>query len=99
MSGESWFLFDLLGLSSEQEWMQAPVDVWEVFEDYRKLKEFVTTVSVTNDLAERGIKLMSDFISMSKDEEQLQALLQVVEHHRKRFPNYKKESLANFAQI
>ena len=60
-----------------------------------KLKEFVTTVSVTNDLAEKGIKLMSDFISMSKDEEQLQALLQVVEHHRKMFPNHKKESLSS----
>ena len=28
VSGETWFLFDLIGLSSVQEWMQAPAEVW-----------------------------------------------------------------------
>ena len=50
-------------------------------------------VLVTNDLAERGVKLMADFIDKSEDETERQALLQVVEFHRKQYPNLTKETL------
>ena len=74
--------------------MQLPVDMWDKFEDFRAFKDYVHNVKVVNDLAERGIKLVSDFISMTKDEEQVQALLQCVEHHRDLFPDYTKKTLA-----
>ena len=73
--------------------MQLPPHTWEKFEDFRVFKEYVDNVKVVNDLAERGIKLISDFIHMAKDEEQVQALLQCVEHHRDLFPNYNKDTL------
>ena len=74
--------------------MQTPVNVWEMFSDYRKLKTYVWNVSVTNDLAERGIKLTSDFLHLCRDEEQLQALLQCVEQHRVLYPSYTKKVFA-----
>ena len=91
VSSDSWLLFSLLHLEGSQEWLQTPVHMWKVFADFRKLDTFVLNVSVTNDLAERGIKLTSDFLHLCRDEEQLQALLQCVEHHRDMFPSYTKE--------
>ena len=44
-------------------------------------------MSCINDLAERGIKLISDYVDMCEDEDQRQCLVQVVEGHR---DNYKK---------
>ena len=75
VSSDSWLLFSLLHLEGSQEWLQTPVHVWKVFADFRKLETFVLNVSVTNDLAERGIKLTSDFLHLCRDEEQLQSLL------------------------
>ena len=58
------------------------------------MEGFISNVSVTNDLAERGIKMTSDFLHLCRDEEQLQALLQGVEEHRDLFPTYTKEVFA-----
>ena len=57
------------------------------------LKEFVENVSVVNDVAERGVKLINDYINMCKSESQRDALTQVVEQHRSMFPNYDKQML------
>ena len=43
----------------------------------------VTNLVVTNDGAERGIKLMQELIDRTSDESQLQHLAQCVSHHRK----------------
>lgn len=55
------------------------------------------TAKVVNDLAERGIKLMSDYIDKCFDETQRQALLQVVECHRQRFPDFTKSTLTKLS--
>ena len=58
------------------------------FEEARKA---LMALKVLNDSAERGIALASTFnSSITKQEEQKQYLYQVVEHHRKQFPNTKK---------
>jgi hypothetical protein len=44
--------------------------------------------------AERGIQLVSEFIERCRDEDQRQALLQVVEEHRNKFQSYNKATLA-----
>ena len=94
VSSESWLLFDLLHMEGAQEWMQTPVKNWQMFAEFRKLEGFISNVSVTNDLAERGIKMTSDFLHLCRDEEQLQALLQGVEEHRDLFPTYTREVFA-----
>ena len=50
-------------------------------------------VSVCNDLAERGVALITRYINMAESEEQRQALLQVVELHRALVTNCNKDSL------
>jgi hypothetical protein len=58
------------------------------------LKAFVTNLLITNDCAERGVALISDYIEIvTKNEDQRQDLLQGVEMHRKSFPNAKKSTL------
>ena len=93
ISEDSWLIFDLLGLKDEQEWLQTLFIMWDKFKNFRFLVQ-VLSLTVVNDLAERGIHLATDFIDRCRDEEQRQALLQVVEDHRSRFPDYKKDTLA-----
>ena len=94
LTEESWLLFDLLGLVEPQEWLQTPVKMWELFSDFRKFKDYVTNVSVTNDLAERGMHLITEFASKCQNKEEREALLQVVEQHRKQFPDFSKKTLS-----
>lgn len=89
----SWLLFSLLELNTSQEWLQLPVKYWPLMTDYRKALEFVHCLEVTNDCAERGVKLISEFKDITKDEEQLQYSLQLIEAHRRLIPSVSKENL------
>ncbi|KAK6186740.1 hypothetical protein SNE40_006018 [Patella caerulea] len=80
MTPNTWLIFSILGLDGE--WLELPVKDWENFSDFSKLCKFATKIKVVNDIVERGIKLIQDFIGNSHVEEQRQCLLQVVEYHR-----------------
>ena len=54
----SWEFFEILKV--EADWLTWPLIEWEKSEGYRKARQFVTTVKVVKDAAERGIKLASD---------------------------------------
>lgn len=71
-------------LKGSQDWMQLQLKYWNLMEDYRKAKDFVSNLEVVNDSAKRGIKLITDFKDMVQKEDQLQFLFQVVEDHRQR---------------
>ena len=60
--------FHILNIS--YEWIhQQPAD-WRRNENYNKAAEFVRTVKVVNDSAERGIKFISDYANiLTKDHE------------------------------
>ena len=52
--------------------------------------------SFFNDIAQRGIKMISDYAqTITKDESQRQALLQVVQEHRKLHPGQSKSDFLN----
>ena len=75
---ESHFLFDALRIDCD--WLATPADTWADNDSYRKVQKFVRSVKVTNDVAERGVKLMSDFATrITTDAAQRSCLLQVVE--------------------
>ena len=95
VTSDSWLVFLLLGFDGPQDWLQAPASFWHLFEEFRKLEEFANNISVVNDIAERGIHLMSDYISHCESEEQRQALFQCVEYHRALVPDTTKKSLKN----
>ena len=76
--------FKILGLS--EEFLQSDPSEWGHQEKYRKNQSVVKSVKVVNDLAERGVALIQEFnSSLTRNEEQKQYLLQVVEEHRKQF--------------
>ena len=53
VTSNSWLVFQLLGLTSNQDWLLTPCSMWDLFADYQKVEEFARNISVTNDLAER----------------------------------------------
>lgn len=60
-------MFDLLGLSTSCEWVNRPASTWSDDEDYKKFVKFAININVVNYLAERGIKLITDFVDMCQD--------------------------------
>lgn len=65
-------------LNNSQNWLQLPLDYWNHFSDYRFARHYAIQLEVTNDCAEREVKLIGDFKDLTDDEEQRQYLLQVV---------------------
>ena len=93
VDGSSWLIFSRLKLA-DAGWLSRPVESWSEDEQYCKDKEAIEGLKVTNDVAERGVKLIQDFAnSVTTSEVQLQEILQVVEQHRKNLPKIEKKSL------
>ena len=93
VSQSSWLLFDILQLSGKQDWLKISPSLSDQFEEFQKLKEFVLNLPVCNDVAERGVALISGFINSVESEGQREALLQVVEYHRNLVKDTNKSSL------
>ena len=85
----SWLLFKCLKIDSK--FLATPSSEWPQDPAFLAGKEVVAHLAVTNDAAERGVKLASDFLEVSKDERVYQNVLQVVENHRKELPNQRKK--------
>ena len=87
----SWDFFTILRV--EADWLTWPLDKWEESEDFRKARQFVTTVKVVNNAAERGIKLTSDYVqSLTKDSVVREKIFQTVEFHRREKADTKKST-------
>jgi len=92
-SEKSMTLFELMELPSA--FLSVDPDLWEEQEDYQQAAETVRAMSVVNDHAERVVALAQELIGLiTKDESQLQFLLQVVQQHRKAYPDSKKQTLS-----
>ena len=84
VNSNRWLMFEILGLQKEKkpDWLQVPSSMWYLFADYKKLEEFSFNLSVTNNIAERGVRIITDFLNKTKDKNWRQALLQTVEYFR-----------------
>ena len=83
--GGSLFIFDVLGFG--KDWLKMPITQWESNKDYCEMKSWVKHLKVTNDCAERGVKLITDYAnSLTKDPVDRQNLLQIAQMQRKLFP-------------
>ena len=88
----SHFIFDKFGFS--KEWLRKPVEEWKSSPDYLELEDFLRNLLVTNDSAERGIKLVSDYaMCLTKDSEERQKILQVVEEHQSQYKDVNKKTI------
>ena len=70
---------------------------WNLTPEYAAVRKSIQNLSATNDSAERSISLMTDFnTKITRDEKSFQDLLQVVEHHRKKYSFKTKKGLKTF---
>jgi hypothetical protein len=95
VSNMSKALFELLKLPTTL--LDEDPNSWNMLENYYKLAKLtVDGLSVVNDHAERGEALVQQYSGLiTKDEQQLQFALQVVQEHRQRYPNALKRNLAD----
>ncbi|XP_065684263.1 uncharacterized protein LOC124807852 isoform X1 [Hydra vulgaris] len=92
---QSWILIQQLNLSViETEWMQVSSKDWNNFSGYRVLKTFVEKLTVVNDCAERGVKLIQDFTHICQDEKLKQSLMISISNHRQKFSVNSKKNLS-----
>lgn len=74
--------------------LQQDPALWSSLESFQVAKKTVSALTVVNDNAERGVALVQDYSGLlTRDEQQLQFLLQVVEEHRRRYPDPTKKAL------
>ena len=85
-------MFDILKMS--RDWLALPPAKWDTNQDYIVFRDFVRTLKVTNDCAERGVKLATDYSkSLTKDSKERSKIYQVVEAERRAKPDAKKHTL------
>ena len=96
--GPDSFLFFSI-LEAGWEWLSTDPSKWKEDPGFKELEQFVRTVKVTNDAAERGVKLISDYSKiLTKDPATRVKLLQGVEMDRKINPDFRKCTLNNKTQ-
>lgn len=68
--------------------------LWESCEEFKKLKDRISSLRVVNDCAERGVALIQSYCGkITKNEQQLQFLLKVVEDNRRKYPDTNRTTL------
>ena len=74
--------------------LDADPNTWDSRDDYKIASSVANGLKVVNDLVERGIALIEEYNSLfTKDKEQKQYLLQIIQDHRSRFPDARKSTL------
>lgn len=92
VSESSKLFFNKLSLDSS--FLKVDPSKWNKRNDYNAAKEYCKTMNVVNDNSERAVALIESYNNhLTKNEDQLQYILQVVEDHRSKFPNMTKTAL------
>lgn len=90
--------FDAFNISTE--FTKLDPTKWDKDASYIEARNFLKSVQVVNDCAERKIKLIQNYnLSLTKNEKVKLGLLLGVEKHRKIFPNCNKFTLLNKKSI
>ena len=77
------------------DFLKTEPSLWHKNESYIECLELVNKLTVVNDSAERGVKLMEDYNKLlTKNEQQKQYVMQIVGEYRKMFPGCTKETLS-----
>ncbi|KAK2702108.1 hypothetical protein QYM36_019238 [Artemia franciscana] len=93
VTAKSAKLFQMMDLSDG--FLTVDPDLWEDRHDYGLASETVRSLKVVNDHAERGVALIQEYSGfITQDESQLQFLLQVVNEHRRVYPDSRKQTLS-----
>ena len=76
---DSWFFFATLNLLDDN-FLSTPLSEWENMQSYKSVQSAISKISVTNDAAERDVKLAYDKLGSALKETWYQNITQVVEH-------------------
>ena len=88
----SFLIFSLLKIG--YGWLSTPVDDWEDSLDYVKAQTFVRTAKTVNVVAERAVKVMTDYSNiLTKDDATRQLIMQGVAENRRLYNNFNKKTL------
>jgi hypothetical protein len=83
-------------IAIDDSFLDVPVHEWPECQSYKNAYELVKNLPCVNDCAERGVALMQNFnATITRDEEEKQFVLQVVEKHRRDFPKCNRNDLAD----
>lgn len=75
----------------DQSFLQIDPSLWSGTASFREGSEIVKKLKVVNDAAERAVGLLTDFNSiLTHNDNQKKYIFQVVEEHRRKFPDSKK---------
>ena len=85
VSPDSWFTSFRLDLNLD--FLPTPAAEWTGSKAFRSDADNICSLNVTNDCAERGVKLSTDFTEAARTDDHFQNILQVVEDHRHKRPN------------
>lgn len=88
VSADSKMFFQLLDIPVA--FLEKPVEEWKADEGYKIGSAVTNTLRVCNDPAERGVKLVADFLQLAKTDDNLQNYMQVVQIDREKAPNLRK---------
>ena len=92
MTSHTKVFFEILDLPCS--FLESNAENWDSNDEYLKARETVMNMKVTNDLAERGVKLMEEYNKiLTNDEQQKQYLLQIVKKFRSSLPDKNKKTI------
>lgn len=92
VSSSTISFFDITGIS--RNFLKEDPEMWSALEEYKQGKAKLINLRVVNDCAERGVALIQKFCGhLTKDEEQLQYLLRVVQNHRQHLPDPRRRTI------
>jgi len=81
-------------LDIHTDFLQQHPSTWETNVSFQVARRRILSLKVVNDAAERGVALVQSFNAiLTNQEEQKQYLLQLVEKHRKDFPDSNKQTI------
>ena len=87
-SSDIWMFFKILKIPAD--FLNTASDTWNNNQSYLKGLQVLKNIKLWNDLAERAIKLTQDYCHLSKSEDRLQDIVQVVGKKRFEVPALRK---------
>ena len=71
-------------------WLYFSPELWTAEESFQRGKYFVANIKVKDAAAKRGVRLQADYAAnLTENEKQTKSLLQIVERHRQKFPDFR----------
>lgn len=97
VSSKTKDFFSIFGHSTD--FFELDPSEWADNDQYQTAFDFFNNLFVVNDTAERGIKFLKDYnCVLTRDEDEFQLILQVVDAYRKMYPSHKKSALMDHHQ-